>query len=300
MTNDEWQEIDRKIEALLVPMQQILAAAVVLLQQEDYTVRQANEANTERQRCVEIRGQAEVFCGSPHFTHLDHQLQEKMGKVAQTFRGIPGSRMFSWEAPKFDSMNAEELRDWKKWAYEIMDEFHRAQPVAMELQQKIEQHELLQNFGGHFRVMGSTGQAQYWVIRSDGRQRDADEVDYRKRYSSEGEKHWTIVEADELAISWFKGNTSSPHEFRVDKLPVSACTREQLETVARLEEEIQQSWGGRTGMSGTESPGIGLGWNLKPVPKVPDVSTDAAERSEPVDLSTVTTLFGVPVQRRNK
>jgi hypothetical protein len=128
--------------------------------------------------------------------------------------------------------------------------------------------ELAKTFGGYFRRMGRAGNSDYWVVRPDGTLRDPDEVQYRKRYTSEGEKRWRLVGPDELAISWEKGDTSSSHEFRVNHLPVDGCTDDQLATVERIEREIEANWEGAVGMSsGKTSPSIGDGWSLKKNPE---------------------------------
>lgn len=123
--------------------------------------------------------------------------------------------------------------------------------------------ELLVNFGGHFRVMGATGNCQYWVVGSDGTGRDPDVVEYRKRYTSEGSKYWRLVAPEELALTWSKDCSAGAHCFEVVKLPASGCTSEQLAAVAVIEAEIAGRWAGATGLaSGEPSPSIGGGWNL--------------------------------------
>ncbi|OGZ00028.1 MAG: hypothetical protein A2945_04275 [Candidatus Liptonbacteria bacterium RIFCSPLOWO2_01_FULL_52_25] len=131
--------------------------------------------------------------------------------------------------------------------------------------------EALINFGGHFRVMGRTDNAQFWVVQPDGSLREPDEVQYRKRYSSEGDKRWRLVRPEELALSWSKNSSASPHEFTVVKLPVNGITPEQKAAVVKLEREIAEEWMGATGMaSGVASPSIGNGWGL--VLKLPPVA----------------------------
>ncbi|MDO8512197.1 MAG: hypothetical protein Q7S57_02900 [bacterium] len=161
-----------------------------------------------------------------------------------------------------------------------------------------ERGEILVNFGGHFRMMGYTGQAQYWVIRPDGSEREPDEVDYRKRYTSEGNKKWWLVSSDELAISWFKGTTASSHQCVVDKLPAGGCTPEQLATVAQLEQELSARFEGSHGCSGDPSPNIGEGWNLKSKDE-PDVD-EPYEIGPPAPANTldVHKLFGGQVRKK--
>lgn len=169
-------------------------------------------------------------------------------------------------APQWSCLSsklADEVRKAAEYGYDLeklASRLSEAWAQAEQLRQFRDAGEILVNFGGHFRVMGATGQAQYWVVMPNGTERDSEEVDYRKRYISEGFKLWRLVGRGELAISWFKANTAADHQFVVDKLPVGGCTPTQLEVVSRLEGEIAERWEGQTGMSGNPSPGIGKGW----------------------------------------
>lgn len=124
----------------------------------------------------------------------------------------------------------------------------------------------LVNFGGHYRVMGMTGNSQYWVVRPDGSLREPDENrgrGYAQKYKgSEGDKRWNIVAPEELAISWSKSNTAASHEFVVNKLPVDGVTPAQVEVAKSLQAEIASRFDGATGCSGRISPSIGNGWGL--------------------------------------
>lgn len=127
--------------------------------------------------------------------------------------------------------------------------------------------ETLTNWGGHFRRMGGTGNADFWVVRPDGTLRDADAITYRKSYKTEGVKQWRIVGPDELAITWSKEHTAADHECSVTKPPVGGYTAAQREAVARIANEIAKEWANRTSMSGKSSPPIGAGWNLAGTPR---------------------------------
>ncbi len=122
--------------------------------------------------------------------------------------------------------------------------------------------ELASTFGGHFRRMGQSGNADFWVVRPDGTIRNPDEISYRGRYNSEGDKRWKTFGADELGISWSKVNTAAPHEFRLDQQP-PAMTVAQVETVSRIEREIAETWDNAVSMTGKKSPLVGKGWDLK-------------------------------------
>jgi len=158
--------------------------------------------------------------------------------------------------------------------------------------------ELLVNFGGHFRVSGATRQADYWVVKPDGTLREPDETNYRHRGSGVDEKWWRLVGSEELAITWSKGTTASEHHCVVSKLPTGGCTSAQLETVARIEQELSARFEGSRGCSGGLSPNIGEGWNLKPAPEL----EEPIEIGPPAPAGTlnIDKLFGGVLRPREK
>lgn len=189
----------------------------------------------------------------------------------------------------FDTMPTEgwssnSLISWVEKAKGILERFAAVEQELKTLEQRQSSGEIRVNFGGHFREMGASGNSQYWVIKPNGSEREPDEVDYRKRYTSEGDKKWRAVNPEELAISWFKVNTAAEHEF-VNKFPVGGCTSEQLAKVKGLEQEIERRFKGTTGMSGKVSPSIGNGWNLggKKPKEVKEEKTE--ENNNKTDLS---------------
>lgn len=203
-----------------------------------------------------LRTEAEALCkqaaeaiSRSYFQLLESNLREQVSEVAseQGFDLMPNE---GWSGS---------LTSWIENAKGVLARFTNVSSEMAALEQKQNSGEVLVDFGGHFRVMGATSQAQYWVVRSDGSLRDPDTISYRKRYSEEGDKQWRQVEPDELAISWFKAYTAADHDFVVNKAPVSGCTATQLETVDRLEAEIAERWEGMSGISGS---GSGMGWNL--------------------------------------
>jgi len=131
----------------------------------------------------------------------------------------------------------------------------------------------LTNFGGHYRVMGATNNAQFWVIRPDGSLREPDEEvgrGYGQKYlGSEGNKRWDVVASEELAISWSKSNTAAAHQFIVNKLPVNGVTPVQIEIAKSLQTEIANRFDGATGCSGRMSHSVGNGWELVDETEVP-------------------------------
>ena len=134
--------------------------------------------------------------------------------------------------------------------------------TAEENFRRVKNGEIIYNFSIWHRVGGATRQSNAWVVRPDGSLRDPDEKDV-PRHKSDGTYYWEIVGPEELAISWGKGNTAAPHEFKTNKVPTSGCTPEQISTVRRIEQELDEMFRGSTGISGKVSPDIGQGWSLK-------------------------------------
>ena len=121
----------------------------------------------------------------------------------------------------------EEKQDYAKALAKIQE--------AEELLANAERGEVLINFGGHFRHMGDNDQCDVWVI-GPGQEVES-EVSYRKRYTSEGDKHWPIVRPDELALRWTRsqGGGQFGETWEVVKLPVNRLTEAQREGARRVE-----------------------------------------------------------------
>lgn len=152
--------------------------------------------------------------------------------------------------------------------------------------------EILIRFGGPNRRSGSTDNRDYWVIRPDGSCREWDsEVYPRSHQRGTPTVTWELIEPDELALSWAKGCSASEHEFTVAKLPVGGCTKEQLRTVARLEDKLEDEWRGRHGLSSGEgSPSVGEGWGLvKTIPSVSQEPTPSTP-SKPISEASISQL----------
>jgi hypothetical protein len=227
--------------------------------EEDTEVRRIKGAEAEKRKQLrteaeELRGKAIEVTRQSYFNLADDYLQRQLSEVAlacgQDFDTMP--------TEGFDS-----LTFWVREAKNLLQNFGKVESELKSLEKRQSSGEVLPNFGGGFRVSGRTGNAQYWVIGPDGAEREPDEVSYRKRYTSEGEKVWHLVEQEELAVSWFKVNSAANHEFVVNKVPFDGCTPEQLVTIERIEREIESKWEGVTGVSGKVSPSVGEGWGLK-------------------------------------
>ncbi len=97
--------------------------------------------------------------------------------------------------------------------------------------------EVLVNFGGHFRHMGDNDQEGCWVIGPDGREVEPANTDYRRHYTSEGDKRWPVVGPKELALKWSRGQGGRMfiESWEVVKLPVDGVTEAQRKAARTIE-----------------------------------------------------------------
>lgn len=233
---------------------------------------EADKRVQTRAQAEELRNKAITATKQSYFGLTEVGLRSAVQKLA--------------EEQGFDTMSTEgwynSLTSWGEAAKAVMEKFATVEPELKTLEQRQNSGEVLVDFGGHFRVMGATGNAQYWVIQPDGTQREPDKIAYRGRYTAEGDKSWRLVGPDELALAWSKAYTAAPHEFVVAKLPAHVCTPEQLRAVSRIELEISERFHGARGMTGgAPSPEINGGWNLDAKSKPPKIVPEPATPAEP-------------------
>ncbi len=198
-----------------------------------------------------IQKTADEVVNKSYFRLTDESIKNKIYELRQD--------------PEFKIMPSEgagSLESWISSAKETLEKFSEIEPGIQALTQRQDSGEILADFGGHFREMGATNNVQFWVITPNGSEREPDTITFRKRYTTEGDKIWKIVASEEIAISWSKSYTGAEHTFRINKMPDSGPTKEQKETIKRIEQEIAKRFDGSTGMSGTISPPVGEGWNL--------------------------------------
>lgn len=119
---------------------------------------------------------------------------------------------------------------------------------------------------------GATNAGEAWVIGPNGMERECDFVDTMvcgsnsKRYhqSYEGDHVWNQILPGELVIYWSHAYTAAPHNFKVIYQP-ERLTEAQLERVAEIQNDIEERFFGKSGLTGTRScPSIGQGWGLFP------------------------------------
>ena len=112
---------------------------------------------------------------------------------------------------------------------------------------------------------GATNAGQGYVIMPNGMDRSRDSItgDSRRieRYD-EGYEVWDQIMPGELVLEWRHAYTAAPHEFYVIYRP-ETITEAQLERVAEIQNEIEENFFGKAGLTGTDScPSIGQGWGL--------------------------------------
>lgn len=117
---------------------------------------------------------------------------------------------------------------------------------------------------------GATNAGKAWVISSSGMDRECDFVDTMvcgsnsKKYhqSYEGDHVWNQILPGELVIYWSHAYTAAPHVFEVIYRP-KILTEAQLERVAEIQNELEEKFFGKSGLTGTRTcPSIGQGWGL--------------------------------------
>lgn len=205
-------------------------------------------------------------------------LLEELGVSPETIQEI--KQKYEQEKAEVKNRNLQLYREWadkikddpnfkyltKKMQGELgsnypsSDEFRVGWAKANNLRLAAEKGEILVNLSFNFRTMGSTGQANMWVLMPDGTSRVPDTTEYRKNYLEEGTKLWRIVGPKELVITWNKENTGSDHSFAINKLPTEGPTDNQIEAAKVIKMKIAEVWKDRVGMSGKKSPPVSTGW----------------------------------------
>lgn len=113
-----------------------------------------------------------------------------------------------------------------------------------------------------YRVGAGTNCSNAWVIKPDGNFREPTGFEAVKRYG-DGYKNWEQILEGEAVLSWAKGCATAEHEFEVIYLPEEGLTAAQKEAVLKIEEDIQNEWKNKRGLSsGIPSPDVGMGWNI--------------------------------------
>jgi len=147
-----------------------------------------------------------------------------------------------------------------------------------------ERGEILLNFSGYFRHMGENDRCYTWVIDPDGQEVEA-KIDYRKNYSSEGNKRWSIVGEECLVLRWARDQVARTfrESWEVVKLPKNGVTQAQREMVRAIEPHERFH-------------GPGSGFDLSRV----GTNTCSASRDIGAEQFDVPKLGAKPISRRPK
>lgn len=121
----------------------------------------------------------------------------------------------------------------------VAEELRKELGVAEKLYSLKEQGEILVNWGGHFRKMGSTGQRDFWVVRPDGTLRNSEDIRYHGRYTSQGDKYWRVVAPEELALTYYSANSGDKAHCEVIKSPADGVNQAQVEQAHIIEQELR-------------------------------------------------------------
>lgn len=195
----------------------------ILTGQEDKSRLKKEEEGAEKRKliCDEfegLRNEAVATLGKGSFGFLNEPLRKKIQSVAW-LEGL-------------DLMATETVVAWIGEAKKALDELSKAEPGAVQLEQRQNSGEILVGFVAWHRRGGVRNQGDGWVIRPDGsfRERDSDTV---PRFKSDGTYRWDLIEPEELALRWEGGLSAE-----ISHLPVSGSSDAQLETVAKIEQEL--------------------------------------------------------------
>jgi len=106
---------------------------------------------------------------------------------------------------------------------------------------KIKSKEILINWWWKYNTTWSN-QGDIWVITPEWEIREADIYQYHKgRYTSKWVKYWDYVRPNEIALRREEGY-KGPDKFEIKKNSVNELTEEQIETIAKIEEELDKKW----------------------------------------------------------
>jgi hypothetical protein len=246
---------------------------------------------------AEFQPQFEAFV--PHIESLGLTLS--FGEEKVNWEGGSYYGGFTYTREGFESFKADLTRKEEEAAKKAREEAAAKAKASAEAEAEV--LGLPQDIRIWKRTGGATGCGMGWVITPDGfdRERDGLENDNPRRAAryDEGNLVWKQILPGELVLSWRKAFTAAEHEFEVVHLPSEGPTEAQLERVAEIQQELEDTWAGRRGLaSGLPSPAVGRGWglgNFETPPAPPQVfetsesdsfADDTQASAEPVDMET--------------
>ena len=232
-------------------------------------------AEEEAKKAAEAKAKADF---SPRFEVLRLQVEAfgwemTLGDKEVQIKDPAKPEIFGYDNPKHFAFSTEGVEALK--AHLTTEADLRAEEERKRAQVELEERGLAAGLPSNVRIWhraGATNTGKGWVIRPDGTDRSCDEVDTsmlgsktkRNHQRYEGDHIWRQICPGELVLLWRKAYTAAEHEFEVIYAPAK-ITEAQLERVAEIQDDIEESWKGRTGLASKKaSPSIGQGWGLFP------------------------------------
>ena len=211
----------------------------------------------------ELRSRIEEFGRELSFDEEGARVKDPAKASASRWSWSNGVTTYSYDQAGLDALLTEiQAEEARLEAEKAAEELKKAQAEAKAL-----------GLPGNVRLWhrsGATNAGKAWVIGPNGMERECDLVDTMvcgsnsKRYhqSYEGDHVWNQILPGELVIYWSHAYTAAPHEFRVIYRP-ETLTEAQLERVAEIQNELEEEFFGKSGLTGTRTcPSIGQGWGL--------------------------------------
>jgi len=182
---------------------------------------------------------------SEYFSFLSPKMQEKL--------------IYFSKYPKISfgqKMTYTEIQEWLKEIQEFAESFKQEKREALLRLEQQKSGERYFNFTHPFRRGGATKQSDAWVIMPNGEIKEGEKKDEKR--NKDAVLYWEEIEPEELALSWEKDYTASPHEFQIVKLPTQGVSEAHFSTVKEIEKQLQEAY------SNERSPKVGDGWAKSP------------------------------------
>lgn len=206
----------------------------------------------------ELRGQIERFGWELTFDEEGAKVKNPAKASTSRWSWSSGLTTYSYNQEGLDAILAEiKAEEGRLAAEKAAEELKKAQTEAKVLG--------LPSDIQIWNRSGATNAGQGWVILPNGMDRPRDGItgDSRRiqRYD-EGYEVWDQIMPGELVLEWRHAYTAAEHEFYVIYRP-ETITEAQLERVAEIQNELEERFFGKSGLTGTRScPSIGQGWGL--------------------------------------
>lgn len=228
-----------------------------ILAEETKKQAKADARATFEPKFEELRDRIEGFGWELAFDEEGARVKNP-AKASTSWYGSSGVTTYAYDKEGLDAILAEiKAEEDRLAAKKAAEELKKAQAEAKAL-----------GLPSDVRIWnrsGATNAGQGWVIMPNGMDRPRDGIDgdsRRIQRYDEGFEVWNQIMPGELVLEWAHAFTAAPHEFRVIYRP-ETLTEAQIERVAEIQNELEDEFFGKSGLTGTRScPSIGQGWGL--------------------------------------